>query len=108
VREVAPPPAKPAGAPYRVELTSTADPMARIEVVIDKKPGWSNIVTGLDLDRRTRWGELYMLDDSSVRSVEDHQWLRTAYRLRTCSDKGDVPRSIAPSSTRRSTASRST
>ena len=85
-------PGKPASAPYRVELTSTAEPTARIEVLIDKKPAWSNIVTGLDLDRRTRWGELYTLDDSSVRSVEDHQWLRTAYRFAHVADKGDVPR----------------
>src|SRR5262249_12349914 len=54
--DIAPPPARPVGGPYRVELTSTAAPAARIEVLIDKKPAWSNIVTGLDLDRRTRWG----------------------------------------------------
>jgi S1-C subfamily serine protease len=79
-------------APYHVELTSVTEPTARIEVLVDKKPAWSNIVTGLDLDRRTRWGELYALDDSSVRSVEDHQWLRTAYRYAHAPDKGDVPR----------------
>jgi S1-C subfamily serine protease len=90
--EVAPSSAGPSTTLYRVELTSTIDPTARIEVLIDKKPGWSNIVTGLDLDRRTRWGELYTLDDSSVRSVEDHQWLRTAYRFAHALDKGDVPR----------------
>jgi S1-C subfamily serine protease len=92
VHEIAPWPARPSARPYRVELTSTVDPTARIEVMIDKKPAWSNIVTGLDLDRRTRWGELYTLDDSSVRSVEDHQWLRTAYRFAHAVDKGDVPR----------------
>ncbi|HEX3760938.1 MAG TPA: serine protease, partial [Kofleriaceae bacterium] len=92
VHEVSPSPARPSSIPYRVELTSTADPGARVEVMIDKKPAWSNIVTGLDLDRRTRWGELYALDDSSVRSVEDHQWLRTAYRFAHVQDKGDVPR----------------
>jgi serine protease DegS len=90
--EVAPASSRPGPAPYRVELTSTVDPTARIEVLIDKKPAWSNIVTGLDLDRRTRWGELYTLDDSSVRSIEDHQWLRTAYRFAHVQDKGDVPR----------------
>ena len=90
--EVAPSSARPSATLYRVELTSTVDPTARIEVTIDRKPGWSNIVTGLDLDRRTRWGELYTLDDSSVRSVEDHQWLRTAYRFAHVLDKGDVPR----------------
>jgi len=90
--EIAPSLAKPGAMPYRVELTSTAAPTARIEVMIDKKPAWSNIVTGLDLDRRTRWGELYTLDDSSVRSVEDHQWLRTAYRFAHVVEKGDVPR----------------
>jgi S1-C subfamily serine protease len=90
--EVSPSSGKPSDTLYRVELTSTIDPTARIEVLIDKKPAWSNIVTGLDLDRRTRWGELYTLDDSSVRSVEDHQWLRTAYRFAHALDKGDVPR----------------
>ncbi|HEY0195218.1 MAG TPA: serine protease [Kofleriaceae bacterium] len=84
-------PGKPDGL-YHVELGSPIDPTARIEVLIDKKPAWSNIVTGLDLDRRTRWGELYALDDSSVRSVEDHQWLRTAYRFAHAAEKGDVPR----------------
>ncbi|HMG56490.1 MAG TPA: trypsin-like peptidase domain-containing protein, partial [Kofleriaceae bacterium] len=92
VHDPAPAPAKPSSGPYRVELTSTSDPMARIEVLIDRKPAWSNIVTGLDLDRRTRWGELYSLDDSSVRSIEDHQWLRTAYRFAHVLDKGDAPR----------------
>lgn len=90
--EVSTAPAKPSATLYRVELTSTVDPTARIEVMIDKKPAWSNIVTGLDLDRRTLWGELYALDDSSVRSVGDHQWLRTAYRFAHVVDKGDVPR----------------
>jgi S1-C subfamily serine protease len=90
--EVSPSSGKSSETLYRVELTSTVDPSARIEVLIDKKPAWSNIVTGLDLDRRTRWGELYILDDSSVRSVEDHQWLRTSYRFAHAPDKGDVPR----------------
>ena len=87
-------PATP-GAPsnvYHVELTSSIDPNARLEVLIDKKPGWSNIVTGLELDRRTRWGELYTLDDSSVRSIAGHDWLRTAYRYAHVTEKGDVPR----------------
>jgi S1-C subfamily serine protease len=90
--EVAPSSARPADTLYRVELTSPSDPTARIEIGIDKKPAWSNIVTGLDLDRRTRWGELYTLDDSSIRSIEDHQWLRTAYRFAHAPEKGDVPR----------------
>jgi S1-C subfamily serine protease len=77
---------------FNVELTSSIDPTARLEVLIDKKPAWSNIVTGLELDRRTRWGELYTLDDSSVRSIAGHDWLRTAYRYAHVSEKGDVPR----------------
>nr|MBA3541141.1 trypsin-like peptidase domain-containing protein [Deltaproteobacteria bacterium] len=92
LRDVSPqPPAKEDGL-YHVEFTSTINPTARIEVLIDKKPAWSNIVTGLDLDRRTRWGELYKLDDSSVRDIEGHDWLRTAYRFAHAADKGDVPR----------------
>lgn len=82
---------KPDGA-YHVALTSSVDPNARIEILIDKKPTWSNIVTGLELDRRTRWGELYTLDDSSVREIEDQNWLRTAYRYAHAPEKGDVPR----------------
>ncbi len=77
---------------YHVELTSTIDPGARIEVLVDKKPAWSNIVTGLELDRRTRWGELYTLDDSSVRSIAGHDWLRTEYRYAHAAEQGDVPR----------------
>jgi S1-C subfamily serine protease len=77
---------------YHVLLTSSLDPDAKLEVLIDKKPAWSNIVTGLELDRRTRWGELYTLDDSSVRSIAGHDWLRTAYRFAHVADKGDVPR----------------
>jgi S1-C subfamily serine protease len=90
--EVAASSGKPSTTLVHVELASTLSPTARIEVLIDKKPAWSNIVTGLDLDRRTRWGELYSLDDSSVPSIEDHQWLRTAYRFAHAVDKGDVPR----------------
>src|SRR5439155_7184164 len=52
--EISPSAPRPSDTLYRVELTSTAAPTARIEVMIDKKPAWSNIVTGLDLDRRTR------------------------------------------------------
>jgi S1-C subfamily serine protease len=79
-------------APYHVELTSSSDPDARIEVLVDKRPAWSNIVTGLDLDRRTRWGELYSLDDSDVKSIEGHQWLRTEYRYAHVTGVGDEPR----------------
>jgi S1-C subfamily serine protease len=74
---------------YHVELSGTGT--AKIEVLIDKKPAWSNIVTGLELDRRTRWGELYALDDSKVVPIAGHDWLRTAYHY-AHADKGDVPR----------------
>lgn len=84
-------PPKPSSA-YHVEFTSSLDPSAHIEVLIDKKPLFSNIVTGLDLDRRTRWGELYTLDDSSVVPIAGHDWLRTAFRYAHVSEKGDVPR----------------
>jgi S1-C subfamily serine protease len=77
---------------YHVALTSSLDPNARIEILIDKQPAWTNIVTGLELDRRTRWGELYTLDASSVEEIGDQNWLRTAYRYAHAPDKGDVPR----------------
>jgi S1-C subfamily serine protease len=73
-----------------IELTNPHNPSTKIEVLIDKKPAWSNIVTGLELDRRTRWGELYKLDDSDVLSIAGHDWLRTAYRY-AHNDKGDQP-----------------
>ena len=91
VRDLGPPPSGKDEL-YSVAMTSTLDPSARIEVVIDKKPAWSNIVAGLELDRRTRWGELYKLDDSSVVSIEDYDWLRTSYRYAHAAEKGDVPR----------------
>lgn len=84
-------PGKP-GSVYHVALTSSLDPDARLEVLIDRKPAWSNLVTGLELERRTRWGELYTLDASEVRSIAGHDWLRTAYRYAHVADKGDVPR----------------
>jgi S1-C subfamily serine protease len=76
---------------YHVELAAVGS-TAKIEVLIDKKPTWSNIVTGLELDRRSRYGELYTLDASSVRSISGHDWLRTAYRYAHVQERGDVPR----------------
>ncbi|HSD89316.1 MAG TPA: trypsin-like peptidase domain-containing protein, partial [Kofleriaceae bacterium] len=76
---------------YHVEMSAIGS-NAKIEVLIDKKPAWSNIVTGLELDRRSRWGELYSLDASSVRSIAGHDWLRTAYRYAHTGEKGDIPR----------------
>jgi S1-C subfamily serine protease len=80
------------GTAYHVMYTSSLDPNARLEVYIDKKPAWSNIVTGLELDRRTRYGELYTLDDSRIKSIEDQDWLRTEYRYAHAVEKGDAPR----------------
>jgi S1-C subfamily serine protease len=77
---------------YHAELTSTIDPQAKIEVMIDTLPKWSNYTMWLELDRRTRWGELYRLDDSTVRSIDGHDWLRTSYRYAHVADKGDEPR----------------
>ena len=42
------------GALYHVELTSTIDAQAKIEVLIDAMPKWSNNVMWLELERRTR------------------------------------------------------
>jgi len=80
------------GTAFHVMYTNSLDPNTRLEVFIDKKPGWSNIVTGLELDRRTRFGELYTLDDSRIRSIEDQDWLRTEYRYAHAVEKGDAPR----------------
>ncbi|MEJ7597325.1 MAG: trypsin-like peptidase domain-containing protein, partial [Kofleriaceae bacterium] len=77
---------------YHVSMTSSLDPAVRIEVLVDKKPGWRNVVTGLELDRRSRYGELYSLEDSSVREIEAQNWLRTSYRYAHAAEKGDVPR----------------
>jgi S1-C subfamily serine protease len=76
---------------YHAELTESGGGTGKLEVLIDRKPAWSNIVTGLELERRTRWGELYHLDDSSVRSIAGHDWLRTSYRY-AHAEKNDVPR----------------
>ncbi len=77
---------------FNVALTWHRGSAARLEVLIDKKPSWSNIITGLELDRRSRWGELYKLRASSVRSVAGHDWLRTEYRYAHAPSKGDEPR----------------
>ena len=62
-----------------------------MEVFIDRRPAWSNIVTGLEFDRRTRWGELYKAGTSEVRSVAKHDWLRTPYTFAHAVEKGDEP-----------------
>ena len=88
----APTPATPAAAgPLHAELAAPSGG-AHIEIYVGDKPAWSNIVTALVLERRTRWGELYHVDDSSVRSIARHDWLRTAYRYAHIRDDGDVPR----------------
>ena len=77
---------------YHVELASSIDARAKIEVLIDELPKWSNNVMWLELDRRTRWGELYRMDSSEVRSIDGHDWLRTAYRYAHADEQGDEPR----------------
>jgi S1-C subfamily serine protease len=78
--------------PYHVVYTSALDAEARLEVLIDERPPWSNLLTGLELDRRTRYGELYAADSSQVRSVEGHDWLRTEYHYAFVPEVGDQPR----------------
>jgi S1-C subfamily serine protease len=78
--------------PYHVVFTSALDAEVRMEVLIDDRPLWSNLLTGLELDRRTRYGELYAADSSEVRSVEGHDWLRTEYHYAFVGEIGDQPR----------------
>ncbi|MEZ4365009.1 MAG: serine protease [Kofleriaceae bacterium] len=87
-------PRRPATAelPYRVQLTSSVDSTARLEILVDELPPWSNLVTSLELDRRTRWGELYATVGSEVRSIAGHDWLRTSFRYAHAQAKGDEPR----------------
>ncbi|MBP9086820.1 MAG: trypsin-like peptidase domain-containing protein [Kofleriaceae bacterium] len=83
------PPAKPATA-YHVAFTAMAD-AAHFEVFIDDAPPWSNVVTGLEIDRRTRWGELYALTGSKVIAIKGHDWLRTEYTYAHATEHGDAP-----------------
>jgi S1-C subfamily serine protease len=78
--------------PYHVVYTSTLDPDVRMEVRIEAAPTWRNIIAGLELDRRTRWGELYGADTSRVRTIAGHDWLRTRFRYAYAPVKGDEPR----------------
>jgi S1-C subfamily serine protease len=91
LRGEAPPRPKPGELPSHVVYTSSIDPDARLEVLIDARPPWSNILTGLELDRRTRWGELYHADPGQVRAVAGHDWLRTSFRYAHAPAKGDEP-----------------
>ena len=77
---------------YHVSITSSIDGSTRIEVLIEPKPAWSNTVSSLELDRRTRWGELYAVDEISFESIGDQDWLRTEYRYAHAPQKGDLPR----------------
>ena len=85
---------RPPGAelPYHVVYTSSADSDLRMEVRIEEHPPWGNIITSLELDRRTRWGELYAADSSAVLTLGRHSWLRTSFRYAFAPNKGDEPR----------------
>src|SRR5262249_45488516 len=89
-----PAPARPRAGdlPYHVVFTSALDAEARMEVLVDDRPAWSNLLTGLELDRRTRYGDLYAADSSVARSVEGHDWLRTEYHYAFVPEVGDQPR----------------
>lgn len=78
--------------PYHVVYTSSIDPDLRMEVRIEARPPWSNVITSLELDRRTRWGELYAADASAVLTLGRHSWLRTSFRYAFAPNKGDAPR----------------
>jgi S1-C subfamily serine protease len=77
--------------PYRVAMASSVDSSARLEILVDELPLWSNLVTGLEFDRRTRWGELYTTEATSVRAIAGHDWLRTRYTYAYAWAKGDPP-----------------
>jgi S1-C subfamily serine protease len=77
---------------FHVGYASTLDSEARLEVLIEPLPGWSNVATGRELDRRTRWGELYAPVRNEVRTIRGHEWLRTAFEFAHAAEKGDVPR----------------
>jgi S1-C subfamily serine protease len=91
LRGEAPPRPRPGELPSHAVYTSSIDPDARLEILIDARPPWSNILTGLELDRRTRWGELYHADPGQVRAVAGHDWLRTSFRYAHAPAKGDEP-----------------
>ncbi len=78
--------------PYHVMFTSALDADVRLEVLIDTLPKWKNILTGLELERRNRYGELYASDGGRTRSIAGHDWLRTSYRYAYAPEKGDAPR----------------
>jgi S1-C subfamily serine protease len=78
--------------PYHVMFTSSLDPDVRMEILVDRRPAWSNVLTGLDLERRNRYGELYASDGGTTRSIAGHDWLRTRYRYAYAPQKGDDPR----------------
>lgn len=78
--------------PYHVEFPSAIDADVRLEVLVDERPLWSNFLTGLELDRRNRFGELYVSDGGHTRSIAGHDWLRTSYRYAYAAAKGDEPR----------------
>lgn len=93
IRDAGPPPRRGQDAlPYHVMFTSSLDPDVRLEIQIDQRPAWSNVLTGLDLERRNRWGELYAADGGRTRSIAGHDWLRTRFRYAYAPQKGDDPR----------------
>jgi S1-C subfamily serine protease len=88
----APRPRRAGELPYHVVYTSSLDPDVRMEVRIEERPPWSNAIASLELDRRTRWGELYAADASTVHTIGRHSWLKTSFRYAYAPGKGDEPR----------------
>jgi S1-C subfamily serine protease len=80
------------GLPYHAAFESALEDDVRMEVQISEHPRWSNLVTGLEIERRTRWGELYRGEVSTARTIGGHDWLRTPFRHAFVGEKTKDPR----------------
>lgn len=86
-----PPPVRKGEFPYHVSFTSKLDPKVKMEIYIDERPSWSNLVAVLELQRLLRFGTLYRAEDSTLRTIAGHDWLRTSYQYALADEHNHEP-----------------
>jgi hypothetical protein len=84
--------AAPAGLPYHIQIQSSLDPVARLEIRIAPRPTTGNLRSALVLERVSRHGEALWAAESADRTIGGRDWVRTAFRYAYKGSKTDAPR----------------
>ena len=84
--------AAPAALPYHIQIQSSLDPVARLEIRIAQRPTTGNLRSALVLERVSRHGEALWAAESADRTIGGRDWVRTAFRYAYKGSKTDAPR----------------